>query len=209
MGRSRRRVTTRSGIPEIKHIPGQLSDLINGHEYTLHWRRKSFSMEKRDPSPSKRGSRLVPSLRFGLAVLILTIIVIQVFASASLTRGSLPRDTSNNVVDDPNGALGLDVADSISNNNRDRLVTVTNHGFVGSIYVTVALQSGSKATLYADGDSGNSVAFSLASGNSQTVDIEINGCPSVVAFDVTGASGIDVNAPDRQTSVTCGGPPGG
>lgn len=160
-------------------------------------------MQKRDPPPSKKGPRLVPSLRFGLTLLILAIITIQLFSSASLTRGSLPRDASNDVVDDPNGALGLDVSDSIGNKGREDLVTVSNHGFVNSIAVTVSLQNGSKGTLYVGGNSGNSVTFSLGSGNSKKVKIEVDGCPTFIAFDVTGSSGINVDAPDRQTSVIC------
>ncbi len=83
--------------------------------------------------------------------------------------------------------LGLDIADSVSVNTNDRLVTVTNN--LGSpMTITVSLQSSNAGTLFAPGQQGSTVSFNLGVSSSETVDIEASP-GAAVSFTITADAG--------------------
>lgn len=144
-----------------------------------------------------------------LAVGALLVVSGSVDPAVSFTAASLDRSHSMDVVGDPSGLIALDVAASVSAGQQSRLVDVTNHYGGGSVEATVTLQDGGDGTLHADGDSGDSVTVVVASGGTETVEIDVQGNPGTIVFDVTASSPwLGFSAPDRQTDVQ-GGPPGG
>lgn len=102
----------------------------------------------------------------------------------------------------------MDVASSVRINSTDSLVTVTNQ-LARGITLTVELRDDSKhiGALVIDGtNEGNTTTFALAATTTQTVEITIDNDTSLtgerVYFHVHGsASGIEVNAPDRNAEV--------
>lgn len=128
--------------------------------------------------------------------------------AASFSTADTPRPGSVDVVSDQSAALSMDVEPSVRINSTDPLVTVTNH-LAQSITVTVALRDDSKhiGDLVLDGtNAGNTTTFTLDSGTNQTVEISIGNDTSLtserVYFTVSGsASGLEINAPDRNAEV--------
>lgn len=118
------------------------------------------------------------------------------FSSVSAVRG-----TTVQTADDPDALLGLLVSDTVKKNSRELLVEVTNN-LTDDIDVTVSLDDGTQGTLYGpNGDSGNTVAFSLVaatadSTDSAAVDIEAGVDGTVISFTVTAVT------PDSSTSIT-------
>lgn len=106
------------------------------------------------------------------------------FSSVSSVRG-----TRVQTADDPDALLGLLVSDTVKKNSRELLVEVTNN-LEDDIDVTVSLDDGTQGTLYGpNGDSGNTIAFSLVaatadSTDSAAVDIEANVDGTVIPFTV-------------------------
>jgi hypothetical protein len=90
----------------------------------------------------------------------------RAFTTARGTRG-----TAVNVASPENAILGLTGQGPVQKNQREPMLLVTNNAS-DTISVTVTLQDCSQGTLYDNnGGSGCSVTFSLASGNSDAVDI--------------------------------------
>jgi hypothetical protein len=124
----------------------------------------------------------------------------EAFTSATTARGS-----TADVVDDTDGLVGADVADSVTAGTEDRLVTVTNN-FRESITVSVTL-AGASGTL------SNSEA-TLAPGASLTTSVRVD-CdspPESVQFTVTARTSGSLGAVNRSSSVTtsnCGSDPPG
>ena len=80
------------------------------------------------------------------------------------------RGTTVDTVDDQDAFVGLVVSDTVEKNTREVLVEVTNH-LSDDITVTVSLNDGTQGTLYGpDGDSGNSVSFSLVGATTDSTD---------------------------------------
>lgn len=156
------------------------------------------------PRPRRRptrGSRYPrPAAVFGLLVLL----ALLALPAASMTQASLQRDANTNVVTDPSGAVGLDVAGSVTKNTVEPLVNVTNN-FAIDLSVTVTLQDGADGDLYLDGTNvGDQVTFTVVSGDVRTVEVEASGSAgNQLFFDVTATSGgIDFSASNRNTDVT-------
>lgn len=82
------------------------------------------------------------------------------------------RGTSVETADDIDALIGLYVADTVTKNNRELLVEVTNN-VTDDIDVTVSLEDGTQGTLYGPNGSGNSVTFSLAAATTDSTDSEI------------------------------------
>ena len=130
--------------------------------------------------------------------------------AASVTLADLPRATGSDVVDDVDGALGLDVAASVTANRIERLVDVGNQ-LGTSVTVTVTVTNTDRHDLYVDGTNhGTQATFVLADGATQRVDVEAHASVDTVVFDVSASSaGLSVRAPGRSAGVTGGAPPGG
>ncbi|MFC6764046.1 hypothetical protein [Natrinema soli] len=96
------------------------------------------------------------------------------------------------VVDDQDALVGLLVNDTVKKNSRELLVEVTNN-VTDSMSVAIELEDNTQGTLYGpDGNSGNTVTFSLAaatagSTDSAAVDIEasVNGTMIPVSITAT------------------------
>lgn len=134
-----------------------------------------------------------------LAVLVATAAV----PSSSFTTGSLDRGGDIDVVDDPSGVVGLDVAPGVTNGSVDPLVNVTNN-FGRTVTVTVTLQDGSDGDLYVDGTNvGDEASVTLDPGQRQQIDVKAtSGAGSDLAFDGTAAvTGFSGELPDRSTTV--------
>lgn len=156
-----------------------------------------------------RGSRRRPSPAAVIGLLLLLALV--AVPAASMTQAVLGRSAASDVVDDPSGAVGLDVADAVTKNSVDPLVNVTNN-FGVDLSVTVTLQDGSDGDLYLDGTNvGDQVTFTVVSGDTRTVDIEAaNSAGPQIYFDVSASSsGIDFEAANRHTDVNGGNSGGG
>jgi hypothetical protein len=123
------------------------------------------------------------------------------------------------VASDSNAQLGLWVNGTVQNCERQDLVEVTNEFEEDLDEVTVSLNDGSIGTLHADGDSGDSVTFSLPLGVSQMVELEADhsappDTPFTFTFDITGSGGVTFVEAQRSSTMegdgNCGGgPPGG
>lgn len=137
--------------------------------------------------------------------------------SGAFSLADVPRDSVLAVAADSDAELGMVITDPVQNCERQDLVEVTNE-LTQDVDVTVALNDGAIGTLYdPNGDSGNSVTFTLAAGNSGIVELDADytgGTPTTFGFDVS-ADGptVSVTAPRTSTlegSGSCGGgPPGG
>lgn len=128
-----------------------------------------------------------------------------------MTQGTLGRAADSDVVADPSGAVGLDVANTVTKNSVDPLVNVTNN-FAVDLSVTVTLQDGSDGDLYHDGTNvGDQVTFTVVAGDIRRVNVEASGSAgNQLFFDVTASSGgIDFSASDRNVDVNNPGGNGG
>lgn len=126
----------------------------------------------------------------------------------SFTTGDLPRVSNLDAVDDGEGLLGLNVSSTVPIGPRSRLVDLTNNHPDATMQASVTLRSGGDGTLYADGQSGDSVVLAIGSGSTRSVDINVQGNPGTITFDIDASvDGISVRA-SRQTESQ-GGPPGG
>lgn len=82
------------------------------------------------------------------------------------------RNTNLGVASDSEAIVGIVGQGPVQKNNREPMVEITNNS-KATVSYTVSLSTCSDGTLYDnDGDSGCSVTFSVAEGNSQMVDIE-------------------------------------
>lgn len=164
-------------------------------------------MVRRRPTPKRQSHRV---LRTSVIAALIVVAVVVTLPAASFSTGSLDRDASVDVVSDTEGVLGLDIASSVSKNQRDWLANVTNN-FETTVTVTVSLPN-NDGTLYFGGDSGSTVSETLTSGTTGTVEIDVdnnlqNG--DIIEFSVTAtATGLEANA-DRTTTVEAGGGNGG
>lgn len=117
----------------------------------------------------------------------------------------MSRQTNLNLAQDIDGPVSLDKQSSVkAKGNFRELVTITNN-FGQTITVTVSLQDPSEGTLSAGGQQGNEVRFDLASGNSETVDIDVNeniADGEKIYYDVTAtSSGIDARLNGRSATA--------
>lgn len=152
-------------------------------------------------------------IRTRVVIALIVLASIMVAPAASYTSSSLDRSASNDVVDDPTGAVGLDVAESVRANSVEPLVEVTNN-FGFDLSVTVALQNPDDGVLYLDGDDfGDQHTFTVPAGDIRTIDIDVSnqaGQQWQVYFDVTAsANGFTFSANDRFTEAQKGGGGGG
>lgn len=159
----------------------------------------------------RRGSRSpIPTL-----VLIVGAVIIVAAAFGSAGAGSASFDTAQvdrngavNVTDDASAVHALDTASAVHVNTTEPLVNVTNR--LGTdVTVTVGLRDDSThiGDLVIDGTVvGNEPSFCLATGATQTVEINIpddsNLSTETVYFHVNASGdGIEVTAPDRSVPV--------
>lgn len=153
-------------------------------------------------------------LVIGLLVLLPAAMILP---SGAFSLIDAARNSNLGVASDSNAELGLVITDPVQNCERQDLVEVTND-FNQNIEVTVSLNDGSIGTLYdPNNDSGDSVTFTLASGNSGIVELDADytgSLPTTFGFDISASgSALSVTAPRTSTlegSGSCGGgPPGG
>lgn len=152
-----------------------------------------------------RSSRALP-----VAVLVIALLCgVTILPAASYSTADVGRGTALGVADDPNAILGLDVTDNVTVGTTDQLVVVTN-GFDTDVTITVTLRDDSTAmgNLSApDGSTGDTVSFSLATGTSKTVDVDVADDSGIAGeelyFHVSAeAADVDATASDRQTTIT-------
>lgn len=156
--------------------------------------------------PPRRTRRRI---RTRVVIALIVLASIMVAPAASYTNSSLDRTASNDVVDDPTGAVGLNVAESVNANSIEPLVEVTNN-FGFDLAVTVALQNPDDGDLYLDGTNvGDQHTFTVMAGDFRTIDIEATnqaGQQWQVYFDVTASTnGFTFSANDRFTEAQKGG----
>lgn len=122
--------------------------------------------------PSRGGGRR--GRRLLVVAIALGAVLFTAVPAASFTTATVNRGADVGVVGDGSGVTGLDVQGFILCSGS--IVTVTNN-LPDATTATVSLDNGqSTAELRGpDGDTGDSVSFGLASGESGTVDVETNG----------------------------------
>lgn len=137
--------------------------------------------------------------------------------TGAFSWADVPRNSVLAVASDSDAELGMVITDPVQNCERQALVEVTND-FTQVVDITVTLNDGGIGTLYdPNGDSGNSVTFTLANGNSGIVELDADytgSTPTTFGFDVSAeGSTVSVTAPRTSTLEgpgSCGGgPPGG
>lgn len=147
--------------------------------------------------PSRRGGRAKRSppergpSRVGMWILLATLLLaVAAVPSASFETASLDRDGSVDVVNDPDGLLGVEHAESVS--NQDESLVVVFNQFQMERTITVTLDSCTDATmsLGTDGEQNDGtlvesttdrITFHLPSDGSQEVLVDITGtqCESI------------------------------
>lgn len=155
--------------------------------------------------PRARSARTIPTV----LVIAMLLFGVSVLPATSYSTAAVDRGASMGVADDPDAALGLVIADNVSIDTREQLVTVTNR-LGEDVTVTVSLADGStsKGTLAVDGgETGDTVSFALATGASQQVDVDVANESAYVGdslvFHVQAdGTTIDATADDRQTEIT-------
>lgn len=138
-----------------------------------------------------------------LLVVVAVLVAMATVPSSSFTNGSLERGDDIDVVDDPSGVIGLDVAAGVTNDSVDPLVNATNH-FGRTVTVTVTLETGSDGDLYVDGTNvGDEASVTLDPGQRQRIDVKAtSGAGSSLAFDASAVTtGFSGNFPTRSTDV--------
>lgn len=145
--------------------------------------------------------------RVGVGLLVAGVLLGLTLPTGAFGIGDLSRGAIIDAASDGNAELGLAINASVGNCQRERLVNVTNNLFP-SVDVTVSLADGTVGTLYnsVNGDTGNAVTFTLASGASAGVELDANytgTLPATAGFDVT-AAGTDVSV-DAARSTTIDG----
>ena len=125
----------------------------------------------------------------------------SVVPTSSFSLVEADRGSSVDVVDDPNGAVGLNVAPAVDLVGQSRLVTVQNNLGVDDVDITIELLSHGGSQLSAGSASGSPLTFTLDAGQQQQVDIDATGPPGPLTFKVT-AQGAGVTAElERTTQV--------
>ena len=163
----------------------------------------------------RRSRRRGSGSPFPTLILIVGVATVVVAAFGGVGTGSASFDTAQvdrtgvvNVTDDVSAAHGLDSAGAVHVNATEPLVNVTNR--LGTdVTATVALRDDSThiGDLVVDGTVvGNETSFDLASGATQTVELEIPDdsdlSTETVYFHVNASgSAIEVTAPDRSVPV--------
>lgn len=138
-------------------------------------------------------------------IVVVALISGHVLPVGSVTSGQLPRDTAFDVVNDEDGVVGLDVEGSVTVNQIEPLVDVTNR-FESD--VTVTLQDASDGDLYVNGNNrGDTATVTIGPDGTKTISIKAKGpSGSQVDFDVTASTaGLSVVATDRSTTVESAG----
>lgn len=159
-------------------------------------------------------SRRAPSgtlLRSCLVVTATLLALSAVTPVTSFTTGGTGRGPSAAIVDDADGALGIDNATAVHTGSTCRLVTVANR-LDQPVDVTVALRADSEGygSLVVGGvTQGNATTVALASGDSQAFDLEVDADGSLdgetVYYHVTAdGESVDVTANDRETPIDNG-----
>lgn len=155
------------------------------------------------------------AVRYGLILVLASVLVLSVTPAMLATKGDMARDSAIPVVDDTDGKLALDVVDSVKTNGKYReLMDVTNQ-FARPITVTVSLQVPADGVLRDNEDESgvDSVTFDLTPGEQLQIDIDPNDELADgydIYFDVTAtAPGLTVEAHDRSTTAQSGGGPPG
>lgn len=143
------------------------------------------------------------------AVVTVLLVGSLIVPAVSFTTARVDRGSTFNVVSDSEGIHNLNVSQSVTVGQTNRLVTVTNH--LGSdVTITVRLRSDSTkyGDLVVDGvTKGNETSFQLAAGSTQTVDLAVTDDQTFdgerVYFDIDAtAPGLTVKAPDRNVPIT-------
>lgn len=143
-----------------------------------------------------------------LAVALLLGAGLAVTPAGLFTAAELPRVSDLDSVGDTSGVIGLDVVSSVDINSVEKLVNVTNHRG-DSVSVTVSLDSSATdvGDLVVDGtNEGDTANFSLASGSTETVKIDVPDDCSLGGRDIpfnTSAEDTGFNfTADRSSQVT-------
>jgi hypothetical protein len=118
---------------------------------------------------------------------------------------SFDRAGNTDVVTDDSGAVGLDVAGTVTQNETGRLVNVTDQ-VQGDISVTVALRENStgEGDLVVDGTVvGNETSVSLIPGEERRIDVSVGGnATGDIDFDVTASgAGTTFEGLNRSTTI--------
>jgi len=128
--------------------------------------------------------------------------------SAAFSTATADRGSSVDVTSDEVGAHTLDVAGSVHVNSTEPLVNVTNRlGRSTTVTVTLADNSTHLGDIVVDGvDESDQASFSLATGDTKRVDLDVSDDSSLVGETVyfhvnASGTGLDVSAPARRVPI--------
>ena len=150
---------------------------------------------------------------FVVLVVVTAALAVTALPAASFSTASVPRDTNANVVKDPDAVVGLDKAESVREDEKDRLVTITNN-FDGPADVTISLvEDDGDFYVDTDGDGtaenvGNSHTFTgLASGGTVEVCVEAaaSTAGTVLEYDLNGEHSETTFDMRRSADIESGG----
>lgn len=191
-------------LSEMRICSGGISVTETEDQMVMRRRRSRSRSRKRNGGSSgwAKPSRLV----IGIVVVSA---VFAIFVTGALSSVQSVRSMDVNAENDPNALLGLDIAESVHRGRQSTLVSVTNRFPARSMGVTITLQDPNNGTLDPDGQASSSVSYTVGAGDTVSVEIDVDGNPDTISFDVQAqAGGVTIEAPGRQTDVT-GGQPGG
>lgn len=146
----------------------------------------------RSRSVSRGSSRRGFLLKLGAGVTVGTASVAGLMSTGSFSLVDLDRNTTIGIASEGNGVVGIVGQGPVQKNSREAMIELSNNS-PDQATITVTLDNSSDGTLYDnEGGSGSSVTFTLASGNSQFVDIDA---------DVTGTIGYSVSISSPSLSI--------
>lgn len=163
-------------------------------------------MSRRRSRSRTRGRARWRSLTVGFIVVVLVVGTVGP-PTVAFDAGTADRSTSIGVVDDLYGAQGLNVTSELQEGTEGCLVEVTND-LGQDVTVTVSLRDDStsygtlKASLVDEVASGDTVRFDLASGDTQTVNMDVNsGTAGNTTYFHVNASGTGIYAETNNRSA--------
>lgn len=147
-------------------------------------------------------------VRLLAVVLVALFVVASGLGTAAFTTGSLDRASDVDVAADTDGVYGIDLSSAVHTNSTERLVTLTNR-LDRDVTVTITLDSAStdRGDLVVGGvNEGNQTSFTLASGNSQRIDVAVPDDDSLVGTTIVfhaeaSADGLYVSAENRTVPI--------
>lgn len=144
-----------------------------------------------------------------VALIALLLVGSLVVPAGAFSTASVTRTSTFEVVPDSEGSHTLDVAESVTVGQTDRLVTVTNNlGTDVTVEVRLRSDSTEKGDLVVDGATSETrTSFQLAPGGTQSVNLNVTSDQTLdgerVYFHVNASgTGLTVDSPNRYTSIT-------